>query len=153
MLLQAEPVIQSIEQALEHVKEGETYCIIMPHPSEMVFDQSVALERSSYDHIIFINGRYEGIDHRVQLRCEREHGDHFVRISLGSFVLLGGEVATMVMTEAVIRLIPGVIKESASRQEESYSPLQGMANIEDPHYTRPVEVRGMSVPEKFLQKK
>lgn len=152
MLIQAEPVIQSIEQALLSVQEGETYLIVFPSPSEVVFNQSTALQWSSYDHLMFINGRYEGIDHRVQLRCEREHPDHFVRISLGSFVLLGGEVASMTMTEAVVRLIPDVIKESASRQQESYSPLQGMKNIEKPHYTRPPSVRWLDVPDNVLQK-
>lgn len=152
MLIQAEPVIQSIEQVLSYVQEDETYLIIFPSPSETVFNQSTALEWSSYDHLIFINGRYEGIDHRVQLRCEREHADHFVRISLGSFILLGGEVASMTMTEAVVRLIPDVIKESASRQQESYSPLQGMRNIEEPQYTRPLLVRWLDVPEYLLQK-
>ncbi len=88
MLIQAEPVIQSIESALAKVVENETYLIVLPHPSTTTFDQSVALARSSYDHLIFVSGRYEGIDHRVQLWCEREHKDHFVRISLGSFVLL-----------------------------------------------------------------
>lgn len=151
MLIQAEPVIQSIEQALDTVQEDETYRIVLLSPSETVFDQSVALERSSYDHLIFISGRYEGIDHRVQLRCEREQADCFVRASLGSFVLLGGEVASMTMTEAVIRLVPHVIKEAASRQHESYSPLQGMNNIEAPHYTRPPSVRGMDVPDSLLQ--
>jgi tRNA (guanine37-N1)-methyltransferase len=106
MLIQAEPVIQAIEQALATVGEHETYLIVFPSPSESVFDQSHALQRSSYDHIIWINGRYEGIDHRVQLWCEREHGERFIRLSLGSFVLLGGEVATMTMVEAVSRLVP-----------------------------------------------
>jgi tRNA (guanine37-N1)-methyltransferase len=71
---------------------------------------------------------------------------------LGSFVLLGGEVATMTMVEAVSRLVPWVIKQAASRQHESYSPLQGMKNIEAPHYTRPSSVRGMDVPDELLQK-
>jgi tRNA (guanine37-N1)-methyltransferase len=86
----------------------------------------------------------------VDLWLDQHHQGKWSAASLGEFILLGGEVATMTMMEAVVRLVPRVIKESGSWQHESYDPLQGMSNIEHPHYTRPQEVRGMNVPEILL---
>jgi tRNA (guanine37-N1)-methyltransferase len=103
-----------------------------------------------YTDIILICGRYEGIDHRVELWCQQEFGNHFSKISLGQFVTLGGEIPTMTIIEATARLVPGVIKEELSRQEESYRPEQGGENIEYPQYTRPEEVEGLDVPDILL---
>jgi tRNA (guanine37-N1)-methyltransferase len=75
----------------------------------------------------------------------------FQKISLGQFILLGGEVATMTMIEAISRLLPGVIKETESRQNESYSLKSSMTNLEPPQYTRPEEVYGYRVPEILLK--
>ena len=77
---------------------------------------------NEYEEIILICGRYEGIDHRVEMRCQQEFGDDFAKISLGQFVTLGGETPAMLMIEAMSRLVPGVIKEAASWQDESYRP-------------------------------
>lgn len=145
MVLKAEPIIKSVESILEKIWY-DSYHIIMPSPSKDVFDQSRAMTLSSYEHLVFVCGRYEGIDHRFELWAQKEHGSKFSKLSLGPFVLLGGEVASMTMIESIVRLVPGVIKEQSSRQQESYNPLQWMENIEYPHYTRPAEVRGMKVP-------
>ena len=74
----------------------------------------------------------------------------FSKVSLGQFILLGGEIATMTMIEAVTRLVPGVIKEKESWQNESYNLKTGMNNLEFPQYTRPEEVYGLRVPEVLL---
>jgi tRNA (guanine37-N1)-methyltransferase len=140
MLIQAEPVIQAIEAAMSMI-DSVSYLIVFLGPHERVFDQSMALQWSSYEHIIRVSGRYEGIDHRALLWCQQQYPKQTIELSLGQFVLLGGEVASMVMIEAVSRLIPGVIQQSASRQHESYNPLSGMTNIEPGHYTRPPSVR------------
>ncbi|AKH33077.1 tRNA (guanine-N(1)-)-methyltransferase [candidate division SR1 bacterium Aalborg_AAW-1] len=124
--------------------------IIIPHPSQDVFNQSFAHNWSECSHLLFICGRYEGIDERVRLRLKKNYPDHTQRISLGQFVTLGGELPAMTMTEAVVRLLPGVINTELSWIEESYSLEQNMQNLEHPQYTRPEVVEGMKVPEVLL---
>lgn len=88
MLIKAEPMIQAVESVLASIK-SHSYQIIMPSPSKEVFDQSHALSLSSYEHLIFVCGRYEGIDHRFELWCMQHHAHAFRKLSLGQFVLLG----------------------------------------------------------------
>ncbi len=126
------------------------FLIIIPHPSQDVFNQSHAHTWSEYSHLLFICGRYEGIDERVWLWLQKNFPDHVVRVSLGQFVTLGWELPAMTMTEAIVRLIPWVINTEMSWIEESYSIEQGMANLEYPQYTRPEVVEGMTVPEVLL---
>lgn len=155
MLMKAEPVIDAIKYILGDSRlrgndESSTKVILL-WPSKEVFNQKMAhVFVDDYTDIIFICGRYEGIDHRVELWCQREFGEDFCKISLGKFVTLGGEAPAMNIIEATARLVPWVIKEEASRQDESYRPEQGGENIEYPHYTRPAEVEGLSAPEVLL---
>jgi tRNA (guanine37-N1)-methyltransferase len=125
--------------------------ILFPSPSVDTFTQKHAYALSKIQHLIFICGRYEGIDHRFEEYMETKYPTAFQKISLGQFVLLGGEIATMTMIEAITRLVPGVIKESESRQNESYHLKSGMTNLEEPQYTRPEEVYGLKVPEVLLR--
>ena len=81
---------------------------------------------------------------------KKKYGKQFEKISLGQFITLGGEVPAMMMIEAITRLIPGVIKEEVSRQDESYSIKEDMNNLEYPQYTHPDEVLGMKVPKILL---
>lgn len=149
MLIKAQPVIESIKSAMNEDKEKTI--IVMVTPGKKIFNQKVAYAASQqYKHIIFVCGRYEGIDHRVELWCKKNYPDNFEKRSLGQFVTLWGEVPSMVMTEAIVRLLPWVIKEENSRKDESYSPEKGMENIEYPQYTRPLEVEGMSIPDVLL---
>jgi len=141
MVMKAEPMIMAVESVVEDMVGHKSFKIVMPSPAESIFDQRHALSWSSFEHLIFVCGRYEGIDVRFEEYMEKMYADHFVKVSLGKFVLLGGEVASMTMVEAVVRLVSGVIKESGSWQDESYNPLKGMNNIEHPQYTRPSEVR------------
>ena len=125
--------------------------IIILTPAGVRFTQSMAAEFSKKEHLIFACGRYEGIDDRVR---QYYSSDVFVarnirvhEVSIGDYVLGGGEVATMVMVEAITRLIPGVLGNPESLVEESHND-EGW--LEYPNFTKPQEWRGISVPEILL---
>ncbi len=121
MLLKAEPVIAALRSIQ---RTGEKRKIVFLRPSQQQFVQQTAHDRAACDDLVLICGRYEGIDHRVHLRCEKTYGEQYTTCSLGQYVTLGGEVPAMTIIEATARLLPGVIKETASRQDESYRPEQ-----------------------------
>ena len=118
--------------------------LVVPTPAGVRFSQSMAEEFSGSNHLVFACGRYEGIDQRVveyyRDRCR------VVEVSIGDYVLNGGEVATMVMLEAAIRLVPGVLGNPESLVEESHQ--DGL--VEYPSYTKPAEWRGLDVPDVLL---
>ncbi len=117
--------------------------LVMPTPSGIPFSQQAAYELSEEPHLLFACGRYEGIDRRVV-----EHAATRMEVrelSLGDYVLNGGEVATLAMVEAVVRLVPGVIGNPASLEEESHSEGQDHL-LEYPVYTKPPSWRGLDVP-------
>ncbi|NOZ44135.1 MAG: tRNA (guanosine(37)-N1)-methyltransferase TrmD [bacterium] len=149
MLIKAEPVIQAVESVLTKNKQA-SFQILYMSPSPLVFDQRMAHNLSQLDLLILVSGRYEGIDYRFVEYMQKTYSDNFSMVSLGKFISLGGEIPAMLVTEAVVRLIPGVIKESESREKESYSLDKNLSNIEYPQYTRPEEVRGMRVPDVLL---
>jgi tRNA (guanine37-N1)-methyltransferase len=128
----------------------ETDLIILT-PAGKQFTQSVAEEFSKKKHLIFACGRYEGIDDRVrQYYSQEEFASRNIRVheySIGDYVLGGGEVASMVMIEAITRLIPGVLGNPQSLAEESHN---SEGYLEYPNFTKPAEWRGMSVPEILL---
>ncbi|RIK47296.1 MAG: tRNA (guanosine(37)-N1)-methyltransferase TrmD [Chloroflexi bacterium] len=137
MVMAAPPIFASVEHVLgDHIRETE---IILMSPSGERFTQAVAQQLSQLDRLALICGRYEGVDQRVR--------DHLVtrELSIGDYVLTGGELAAMVVVDATVRLVPGVI-DSASLDEESHA--SGL--LEYPHYTRPYEFRGWTVPEILL---
>lgn len=139
MLMKAEPW----GQALDLVLTPETI-VIFPSPAGELFKQATAKEFSEAKHLVFACGRYEGIDHRV---VEYAASKANVRlVSLGDYVLNGGEVAAVAMIEAIARLIPGVIGNAESLAEESHS--DGL--LEYPSYTKPSNWRGLEVPEVLL---
>jgi tRNA (guanine37-N1)-methyltransferase len=109
-------------------------------PQGKTFDQAKAREFANYKNLMIICGHYEGIDERVTAAIVDEE------ISLGDFVLTGGEIAAMAVADATCRLIPGVLKEDASHMVESFS--EGL--LEFPQYTRPPVFKGMEVPEVLL---
>lgn len=131
MVLMAEPVFASVE-AVEPARP-----LLYLSPAGRRFDQAMARELSALDGFSLLCGRYEGIDERVR--------QHLVdgELSIGDYVLGGGEVAAMVVLEAVARLVPGVMGNEASADDESFS--DGL--LEYPQYTRPAELRGWTVPE------
>jgi tRNA (guanine37-N1)-methyltransferase len=139
MLMKAEPW----GQALDSVVTAETI-VIFPSPAGELFKQATAQELSKAKHLVFACGRYEGIDQRV---VDYATSKAKVRlISLGDYVLNGGEVAAVAMIEAIARLIPGVIGNADSLTEESHSA--GL--LEYPSYTKPSTWRGLEVPEVLL---
>ncbi|MGZ0184977.1 MAG: tRNA (guanosine(37)-N1)-methyltransferase TrmD [Acidimicrobiales bacterium] len=131
MVLMPEPVFAAVE-AVEPPRP-----LILMGPAGRRFDQSVAVELAALDGFSLLCGRYEGVDERIRTGlCDDE-------ISLGDFVLAGGELAALVVIEAVARLRPGVLGNATSPEEESFS--EGL--LEYPHFTRPADFRGMEVPE------
>ena len=151
MLLKAQPLIDTINHIVEQNQlQKSDFSILFPSPSQQVFNQKIAYGQSKKDALIFVCGRYEGIDARFEKYCMEYYPDQFKKLSLGQFILLGGELPSCVMIEAITRLIPWVIKEKQSRIDESYAIKDGMATLEAPNYTRPEEVYGMKVPEVLL---
>lgn len=138
-LMKCEPVFRALDELESEQHSPKPAHTIFFTPCGEPFDQGLAMELSSYDRLIMVCGRYEGFDERVYTRADR-------CISLGDFVLTGGELAAMVVTDAVVRLLPGVLGDEGSAFEESFS--EGL--LEFPQYTRPAEFRGLSVPEILL---
>ena len=129
--------------ALDSVMTPETI-VVFPSPAGELFKQATAQELSEAKHLVFACGRYEGIDQRV---VDYATSKAKVRlVSLGDYVLNGGEVAAVAMIEAIARLIPGVIGNAESLAEESHS--EGL--LEYPSYTKPASWRGLDVPEVLL---
>lgn len=137
MVLQPEPVISALRDNLD--LEDEDTEIILMSPQGKVFDQAAACQLSQKKRLAFICGHYEGFDERIRAFVTQEY-------SIGDYVLTGGELPAMVMIDAISRLIPGVIKEQESYEEDSF--YHGL--LEYPHYTRPQNFEGMEVPEILL---
>ncbi len=135
MLMKVEPLVEAVED----LRHPET-AVILTSPRGERFTESIARELAQRRHLLIVAGHYEGVDERaVELIAARE-------ISLGDFVLTSGNLAAMVMADAVIRLLPGVLGDDASSVDESHSA--GL--LEYPQYTRPPEYRGRRVPEILL---
>ncbi|MBE0480364.1 MAG: tRNA (guanosine(37)-N1)-methyltransferase TrmD [Dehalococcoidia bacterium] len=138
MVVRPEPVFEATEaiQALADTSGA----VVLLTPQGKVFDQSTALKFSEYSRIILICGHYEGIDERVR--------EHLItdEISIGDYVLTGGELPAMVVVDAVARLLPGVLGSESSAREDSHT--RGL--LEYPHYTRPQSFRGWEVPDVLL---
>ena len=134
MVMKPGPIVEGIE----HLRKEKTKVILLS-PQGKSFDQKKAVELSREEHLVFICGRYEGIDERV-----RDYVDE--TISIGDFVITGGELAALTIIDAVARLIPGVLGCSESAKEESFS----WDILEYPHYTRPAEFRDKMVPDVLL---
>ena len=143
MVLKPEPIFAAVEE-LTGVSERERFPpatrVVLLSPQGRRLSQSVARELSAAAHVVLICGRYEGVDERV--------AEHLVtdEISIGDYVLSGGEPAALVLVDAVVRLVPGALGSETSAVHESFS--EGL--LDYPHYTRPPEFRGMRVPEVLL---
>jgi tRNA (guanine37-N1)-methyltransferase len=136
MLLKPEPIFEAVEA----IKGESDIPVILLNPQGRLFSQKIAEEFSGYSRMIIICGRYEGVDERV--------GEHLAtdEISIGDYVLTGGEPAAMVVIDAVVRLLTGVLGSELSPLEDSH--VAGL--LEYPQYTRPDSYRGWTVPEILL---
>ena len=143
MILKPEPIFEAVESIKSDIcsKEGAGVLpIILLTPQGRRFTQQIAQELSRYRHMILICGHYEGVDERVRQHLVTDE------ISIGDYVLSGGELAAMVVVDAVVRLLPGVLGSEASLLDDSHTA--GL--LEYPQYTRPAAYRGWSVPQVLL---
>ncbi|MFB3785101.1 MAG: tRNA (guanosine(37)-N1)-methyltransferase TrmD [bacterium] len=138
MVMLAEPLIEAVED-LQRQATGVTH-VILTTPQGRTHEQSVAEELSRKDHLVLICGHYKGVDQRVIEYLKPDE------ISIGDYILTGGELASMVIVDSVVRLIPGVVNSMDSVEEDSYT--SGL--LDCPRYTRPRDVRGLRVPEVLL---
>ncbi|WP_414840129.1 tRNA (guanosine(37)-N1)-methyltransferase TrmD [Carnobacterium sp. TMP28] len=138
MLLTAQPIFSGLD-AIEAENPETTKRVILLDPAGVPFTQSLAEELSEESHLVFICGHYEGYDERIRTLVTDE-------ISLGDFVLTGGELGAMVLIDAAVRLLPEVLGNDESAKTDSHST--GL--LEHPQYTRPAEFRGMKVPDVLI---
>jgi len=141
-------------EALDSIREsdsGRSPLLVVPTPSGTSFTQVAAQSLSDAQWLVFACGRYEGIDSRVMRHySEREDWAGVSELSIGDYVLAGGEVATMVMVEALARLIPGVLGNRESVVDDSFAPGEMEGLLEGPVFTKPLEWRSQIVPEVLL---
>ncbi len=137
MIMKPEPIFAAVESVLGILPRCP---VVFLTPQGRPFTQAVARELARYDHLALLCGRYEGVDERVR--------EHLVtdEISIGDYVLTGGELPALVVMDAVTRLLPGVLGDPEAPQKDSFA--EGL--LEHPHYTRPAEFRGWRVPEVLL---
>ena len=161
MGLKPEPLFQCVESLdlrprEERIGGGARETVVLLSPQGRMFTQAVAQELAGLDRVVLICGRYEGVDERVaEALSDRE-------ISVGDFVLSGGELGAALIVDAVTRLIPGALGNEASARQESFTQVQRSATegpdstclsgglLDYPHYTRPAEFRGLAVPEVLI---
>lgn len=146
MVMMAEPIARAIDPIVEAHSQ---VALIIPTPSGKKFTQEKALQLSKKDHLLFLCGRYEGIDARVPEYYRNVVQIQVEEISLGDYVLAGGEVASLAMIEAITRLIPGVLGNPDSLVEESHVLREGSGEellVEYPNFTKPPQWRGLDVP-------
>lgn len=137
MVMKPEPIAACLDQVR---KDRPSAKVLLTTPQGMPLNQAIVRELAQEQELIIICGRYEGVDERVrELFVDKE-------ISLGDFVLTGGELAAMAVVDAVARFVPGVLGSSASAETDSFA--DGL--LEHPHYTRPPEFRGVKVPNQLL---
>ncbi len=138
MVLKPEPVVRAVEAIVE--RHGAASAVIVPSPQGRRLTHDEAARLSRLDHLVVVCGRYEGIDERVHEVLATEE------ISIGDYVLTGGELPALVIVEAVARLVPGVVGDEQSVACDSFA--RGV--LDWPHYTRPAEFRGRRVPDVLL---
>ena len=139
MVMKPEPLGEALDSLID-----EQTTVIFPTPAGKLFDQNIAKQLSQKKHLVFVCGRYEGIDQRVVEYASAKA--ETLELSIGDYVINGGEIASVVMIEAITRLLPGVIGNSESLVEESHEG--GL--VEYPSFTKPASWKGLQVPEVLL---
>lgn len=137
MVLKPEPIIRCL-QSIEAVAGPATVALLTPQG--VPFSQEMAHRLAKQERVVLICGRYEGVDERISLHYTD------LEISIGDYVLSGGEIPAMVVLDAIVRLLPGAVGEERSIQEDSFQ----LGLLDHPHFTRPAEVEGHRVPEVLL---
>jgi len=141
MVMSIEPFFEAVNYIRKKTKQQRLKTrVVLMSPTGSTFSHALAKKLAGCEHMLILCGHYEGIDERVRKNLVDEE------ISIGDFVLTGGELAAMVVTDAVVRLLPGALGNEASASDESFS--NGL--LEHPHYTRPADYKGMKVPEVLL---
>ncbi|HSB44019.1 MAG TPA: tRNA (guanosine(37)-N1)-methyltransferase TrmD [Nitrospira sp.] len=142
MVMKAEPILCAVEQIKAGYEQaGEQIRLLLPSPHGRPFTQVYAQDLAAESRrLVILCGHYEGIDERVRVALQPEE------VSVGDYVLTGGELPALILIDAAARLIPGVLGDPESIVEESFTD----SLLEYPHYTRPADVRGMTVPEVLL---
>jgi tRNA (guanine37-N1)-methyltransferase len=145
MVMKPDPVFEAVETVLglsplSAPEPGSNIPIILLTPQGRVFNQTIAKELSAHPHIALVCGRYEGIDERIR--------EHLVtdEISIGDYVLTGGEIPALILIDAISRLLPNVLGDPTGAEDDSHA----MGLLEYPHYTRPPEFRGWQAPDVLL---
>ena len=139
MVLKVEPMASAIADAREKLPAGSR--VVFLSPQGRVFDQDIAQEMAALPGLVLVAGRYEGFDERLIATCADDE------LSLGDYVISGGEMAALVMMDAVLRLLPGVLGDETSAEQDSFT--DGL--LDCPHYTRPEIVDGLRVPQVLLE--
>lgn len=141
MILKPEPVFEAVESVLGCGPFAPPPCpIVLLTPQGRVFDQAMARELSGHERLALICGRYEGVDERIRAHLATDE------VSIGDYVLTGGELAALIVIDAVARLLPGALGDP----EGAFSDSHAAGLLEHPHYTRPPDFRGHRVPEVLL---
>ena len=139
MILKPEPIFRAVDQILEKNPEASPKIIFMT-PQGEPYTQAKAKELAGEDHLVFLCGHYRGVDVRVVEALVTDE------ISIGDYILTGGELAAAVVVDSVVRLLPGVLGDFDSAEGDSFHD----GRLDHPHYTRPAEFRGMKVPDVLL---
>ena len=138
MVMKPEPMARAVEDI--RTQRGAPDCVVMLSPQGRRFTQAEAVRMSALRHVVLLCGRYEGMDERIRMLAATDE------LSIGDYVLSGGELPALVIVDAIGRLVPGVVGDSRSVEEDSFS--RGL--LDHPHYTRPAEFSGHTVPEVLL---
>ena len=140
MVMLAEPILKAMDRVRELYNGDKGLRIVFPSPQAKVLSQETSRDLSEADGIVFICGHYKGIDERVRETVVTDE------ISIGDYVVTGGELPAMVILDSVVRLIPGVLGDEESANTDSFTHDL----LDHPHYTRPEEVKGLKVPEVLM---
>ena len=140
MVMLAEPILKAMDWVRELYNGDKGLRVVFPSPQAKILSQETSLDLSQADGIAFICGHYKGIDERVRETVVTDE------ISIGDYVVTGGELPAMVILDSVVRLIPGVLGDEESANTDSFTHDL----LDHPHYTRPEEVKGLKVPEVLM---
>jgi len=140
MILKPEPLFRAVDYVTRECEQHEQCEVIMPTPQGITYSQDQAHTLTESEHLVFICGHYKGVDERVRQELVT------LEISLGDFILSGGEIPALAIIDSIVRLLPGVLQDPESAETDSFSDNL----LDSPHYTRPEIYRGLRVPDVLL---